>query len=115
MATTAIMTASMSATWRTFQSLITKTRCQICCIAEGRPMTMPVKIISDIPLPMPRSVICSPSHMMKAVPVVSVIIVITTKPQPGLITKPPPAVPCPADCSVKAMAMDWKKARITVR
>ena len=31
---------------------------------------MPAKMISDMPLPMPRSVICSPSHMMKAVPVV---------------------------------------------
>ena len=31
---------------------------------------MPVKMISDMPLPMPRSVICSPSHMMNAVPVV---------------------------------------------
>jgi hypothetical protein len=28
-----------------------------------------------MPLPMPRSVICSPSHMMKAVPVVSEIMV----------------------------------------
>ena len=36
---------------------------------------MPAKMMSEMPLPMPRSVICSPSHMMKAVPVVSVIIV----------------------------------------
>ena len=33
---------------------------------------MPAKMMSDMPLPMPRSVICSPSHMMNAVPVVSV-------------------------------------------
>ena len=32
---------------------------------------MPVKMISDMPLPMPRSLICSPSHMMNADPVVS--------------------------------------------
>jgi hypothetical protein len=32
---------------------------------------MPAKMIIDVPLPMPRSVICSPSHMMNAVPVVS--------------------------------------------
>ena len=44
---------------------------------------MPAKMISEMPLPMPRSVICSPSHMMKAVPVVSVIIVMRRKPQPG--------------------------------
>ena len=49
---------------------------------------MPVKMISDMPLPMPRSVICSPSHMMNAVPVVSVRIVIRMKPKPGLITIP---------------------------
>ena len=47
---------------------------------------MPTKMISDIPLPMPRSVICSPSHMMKAEPVVSVRIVIRIKPMPGLKT-----------------------------
>ncbi len=47
---------------------------------------MPVKMISDIPLPMPRSVICSPSHMMKAVPVVSVSIVIAVKLKPGCVT-----------------------------
>ena len=37
--------------------------------------TMPAKMMSEMPLPMPRSVICSPSHMMKAVPVVSVSMV----------------------------------------
>jgi hypothetical protein len=35
-----------------------------------------------MPLPMPRSVICSPSHMMKAVPVVSETIVIMRKSSP---------------------------------
>ena len=40
---------------------------------RGRPTTIPVKISSDMPFPMPRSVICSPSHMMKAVPAVSVM------------------------------------------
>ena len=49
-------------------------------------MTMPAKMMSEMPLPMPRSVICSPSHMMKAVPVVSVIIVMKRKPQPGWVT-----------------------------
>ena len=36
---------------------------------------MPAKMISEMPLPMPRSVMRSPSHMMKAVPAVSVITV----------------------------------------
>ena len=49
---------------------------------------MPVKMISDMPLPMPRSLICSPSHMMNAVPVVSEMMVRNTKPKPGLITIP---------------------------
>ena len=44
---------------------------------------MPAKMISDIPLPTPRSVICSPSHMMKAVPVVSVSTVMKRKAHPG--------------------------------
>jgi hypothetical protein len=42
------------------------------------------KISSDMPLPTPRSVICSPSHMMKIVPVVSVSTHSRRKPHPGL-------------------------------
>ena len=45
---------------------------------------MPAKMSSDMPLPMPRSVICSPSHMMNIVPVVSVSTHMKRKPQPGL-------------------------------
>ena len=52
--------------------------------ACGKFTTMPAKMMSDMPLPMPRSVICSPSHMMNAVPVVSVSTVSSRKPQPGL-------------------------------
>ncbi len=52
--------------------------------ARGRPTTMPAKMMSDIPLPMPRSVICSPSHMMNVVPVVSVSTVINRNIRPGL-------------------------------
>ena len=36
-----------------------------------------VKISSDMPLPMPRSVISSPSHMMTAVPAVIVTTIVT--------------------------------------
>src|SRR5271163_3426778 len=53
------------------------------CTAFGNPTTMPAKIISDIPFPMPRSLICSPSHMMNADPVVSVRMVIIVKRNPG--------------------------------
>ena len=33
---------------------------------------MPAKMISEMPLPRPRSVICSPSHIRNIVPVTSV-------------------------------------------
>ena len=48
---------------------------------------MPAKMMSDMPLPMPRSVICSPSHMTNAVPVDSVRIVISRNPQPAFVTR----------------------------
>ena len=35
-----------------------------------------VKIISDMPLPIPRSVISSPSHMMMPVPAVMIAIIV---------------------------------------
>ena len=52
---------------------------------------MPAKMRSEIPLPMPRSVICSPTHIMKAVPVVSVSMLIRRKPQPAWVTTSPTA------------------------
>ncbi len=42
-------------------------------------MTIPAKISNEMPLPTPRSVICSPSHMTKMVPVVSVSTVLNRK------------------------------------
>ena len=47
--------------------------------------TMPAKMMSEMPLPMPRSVICSPSHMTKVVPAVSVSTVMSSKRQPGML------------------------------
>ncbi len=52
----------------------------------GKPTTMPAKMMRLIPLPIPRSVICSPSHMMKAVPVVRVSTVMSLKARPGFST-----------------------------
>ena len=43
-------------------------------IANGRLATIPAKIIIEIPLPKPCSVICSPNHIRKIVPEVIVII-----------------------------------------
>ncbi len=45
--------------------------------AEGNRATMPLKMISEVPLPTPRWVICSPSHIRKTVPQVSEITVVT--------------------------------------
>ena len=78
-------------------------------MAFGRPTTMPVKMISDMPLPMPRSLICSPSHMMKAVPVVSDRMVSRTKPKPGLMTNAllhgHQALRIPKDCIMARMTV----------
>ncbi len=41
-----------------------------------------------IPLPMPRSVICSPSHMTKMAPAVSVTTMIRRDAKPGVGTAP---------------------------
>ena len=55
-------------------------------IPRGKPTTMPAKMSRLIPLPIPRSVICSPSHMMNAVPVVRVSTVMSLKAIPGCST-----------------------------
>ena len=56
-------------------------------MADGNITTIPAKISNDIPLPIPRSVICSPSHMMKTVPAVIVRIVISVNANPGSFTR----------------------------
>jgi hypothetical protein len=47
-----------------------------------------MKMISEIPLPIPRSVICSPSHMTKIVPAESVSIVSIWKPNGVIEIRP---------------------------
>ena len=42
-----------------------------CPIAAGNPATIPAKMSREMPLPTPRSVICSPSHIMNTAPVTS--------------------------------------------
>ena len=77
-------------------------------------VTMPAKMISEMPLPMPRSVICSPSHMMKAVPVVSEIIVSRRKLHPGSVTTwPNCAYARLLPSSQRAMKNDWISDRTT--
>ena len=88
-ATTTIMTASniAIATGVKAPQALVLTLSYRSATPRGKPTTMPAKISNDMPLPTPRSVICSPSHMMKALPVVSVSIVIRTKRGPGVSTK----------------------------
>ena len=77
--------------------------------AVGSRATMPAKMISETPLPTPRLVICSPSHIRNMVPPVSVTIVDRMKNGPGLSTAPW------LDCKAMAMPADWKMASTTVR
>ena len=51
---------------------------------------MPTKMISEMPLPMPRAVICSPSHIRNIVPPTSVMTQDAMKNEPGLWASPPP-------------------------
>ncbi len=89
-ATTMTMTARIrpvdKAPWRPSSS--------VPAIASGRRATMPARMISEMPLPMPREVICSPSHIRNMVPPVSVTTVEMRKNQPGSdTTLPEPSSP----------------------
>ena len=63
---------------------------------EGNWATMEVKMSSDMPLPMPRSVMSSPSHMMRPVPAVMVMMMSSG------VTIESPAMMC------WALAHPWK-------
>ena len=52
--------------------------------AFGRLATMPDMMISDVPLPTPRAVICSPIHIRNIVPPTSVITQEKRKKKPGI-------------------------------
>ena len=55
----------------------------------GMRATMPAMMMSEMPLPTPRAVICSPSHIRKIVPPVSVITVEMRNAKPGRMTTVP--------------------------
>ena len=57
--------------------------------AAGKLATMPAKMIREMPLPTPRAVICSPSHIRNIVPPTSVITVVARKNSPGAWTAVP--------------------------
>ena len=76
---------------------------------------MPAKMMREMPVPMPRSVICSPSHITNAVPVVNVSTAIMTN---GIFPmslrtrgRPLGAV---VDQSQRAMPLPWTIERTTV-
>ena len=77
-------------------------------IAVGRWATMPAKMISEDPLPMPREVICSPIHIRNSVPPVRVMTVDARKNGPGSIAALELWRPT-------AMPQDWTRASTTVR
>jgi hypothetical protein len=52
-----------------------------CARWPGISATMPTKMISEMPLPMPRAVICSPSHIRNMVPPTSVITTLSLEEQ----------------------------------
>ena len=56
--------------------------------AIGSSATIPAKMISEMPLPMPRAVICSPSHIRNIVPPTSVMTVTKRKNALGSLTTP---------------------------
>ncbi len=81
----------------------------------GRPATMPAKISRLMPLPMPRSVICSPIHMTNIVPTDSVKAARKRKAvgEMALVTTSRPGAFWL--WAREAMPMPWMKARATVR
>ena len=77
-------------------------------MAPGRPDTMPEKMISEMPLPRPRSVICSPSHIRNIVPVTSEMTATTRNMKPGSETR------LPWDSSATEMPSAWNVASASV-
>ena len=70
------------------QDLIGMAYCNVPPIAGAKPEMILARMIIEIPLPIPRSVICSPSHIKNNVPVTSVTAAVKTKSGPGAMTTP---------------------------
>ena len=76
--------------------------------AFGKPAAIPAKMINEIPLPRPRSVICSPSHIRNSVPVTSVTAAVIRNTRPGSSTNP-----C-CDSRAIEIPIAWNSARNSV-
>ena len=68
-----------------------RTMSKVLPMARGSCATMPATMIMVMPLPMPRSVICSPSHMTNIVPVVMDTVAMNRNCGPGFGTRLLPA------------------------
>jgi hypothetical protein len=91
MATTPAVTPSMTSSRMismTGLSTPVMVASQVRTMAVGKPSMMEKKISSDMPLPIPCSVICSPSHMMNIPPTVRIMVVVSMKKMPGFRTAP---------------------------
>ena len=94
----------------------------ICANCDGMLDTTLAKISNDMPLPMPRWVMVSPSHMSRAVPAVSTS---TTRITRGAVKSgrtstfvgllAPPSRPPPPLWNRNASAVDWRTAMAMVR
>ena len=88
----------------------------------GKPLTTEAKMRSDMPLPMPRWVMSSPSHISSDVPAVSVSTTTITRKgvKPGstsrpVVLPPPPRRPPPPLWKRKARPVDCRSAMAIVR
>ena len=105
--TSAITMAAIATTNATFTEVVRA--CEIRLkIAFGISAIMPAKMISEIPLPMPRAVICSPIHISSIVPPVSVTTPVRMKNQDEMPSMRTAARP-------PAIAKDWTSANPSVR
>ena len=79
---------------------------------------MLIMMISEMPLPMPRAVIWSPSHMTNMAAVVMAMTVMMTKPKPGLETICPTfarKIASGCDCRVCARTKLWQTQMMIVK
>ena len=86
---TAAITATISASTRISVNSDSEPACSpwaICMMLLGTRPMMLTKMMSEMPLPIPCSVIFSPSHMTKIVPAVWVMMVERVKMKPGFGT-----------------------------
>ncbi len=110
-AITPIMTTMMMAARNGFRVPTRSARIEL-MMSVGKRATIPMNMMSEMPFPIPRSVICSPSHMIRMVPAVWVIMVMRRKPIPGSGTTGTPWAPSPS--RYRANANDCAAASRTV-